>query len=193
MSGALRRLAELIVRNLQREPEEKLFYRGVKPVSAEDMSSAVRKQRPNSLEGSEWWTDNPLLAEAYGPAVIAARLNRAPDVILSASGRTWDDYFLMPSPTGPGYSVRAGLRPGPFREAFQSPSRDILVRNIHDAGPYVWPRQQELGELLSEYGYSPAYGNNLLVKRGSDLLRRQPPQLKARGGLAQLKEHRRHG
>lgn len=190
----LRELAAKIFANTQREPLDKLMYRGVVPVSEADLSSAVRKQRPNSLEGSEWWSDNPFVAGSYGPLVRVARLRREPELTLEAQGRNWDDYFLMPSPSGRGYSVRAGLRPGPFRSGFENDDvRDIMVRAIQDAGPYSWPRMQALEREYEDLTGLPAtWGSNLLVKRGSDVLREVPPQLKRRGGLAR-REGRAYG
>ena len=191
----LRALARKIFENLQRDPADKLMYRGVLPVSESDLSSAVRKQRPNSAEGAEWWSDNPFVAGSYGPLVRVARLRRDPELVLEAQGRNWDDYFLMPAPGGRGYSVRAGLRPGPFRSGFENDDvRDIMVRAIQDAGPHAWPRMLTLEREYEDLTGLPAtWGSNLYVKPKSNILREVPPQLKARGGLAQAKERSYHG
>lgn len=187
---SLRRAAQSIWENVMRDPKDKLMFRGVKPVSESDLRSAVRKVRPNSLSGSEWWSDNPLIASSYGPFVRSSTLRRDPELVLSAGGRNWDDYFLMPSRIGLGYSVQAGLRPGQFKSGFESPDvRDIMVQHVQDAGPYSWPRYGNLEKEFEDMSGLPStWSNNLLIKRGSDVLVPMLPALYARGGLAQLKE-----
>lgn len=194
-AGALAKLRELATRiasnMLERAPEERVFYRGVKPVSEDDLRSAVQKQRPNSLPGSEWWTDNPMIAASYGPFVRSAELGRAPMSQLEAGGRAWDEYFLMPAAGGRGYSVRGGLRPGAFRTAFEDPAQlDILVRAIQDQGPHSWPGEYRLQQEFEDLTGLPAsWGSTLLVKPESDIIRPRAPALKKqRGGLARVKE-----
>ena len=193
--GALAKLRELATRiasnMLERPPEERLFYRGVQPVSADDLSSAINKRRPNSLPGSEWWTDNPMIAASYGPFVRQAELSRAPMSQLEAGGRAWDEYFLLPAESGRGYSVRAGLRPGAFRTSFEDPAQlDVLIRAIQDQGPHSWPGEYRLQQEFEDLTGLPAsWGSSLFVKPKSDIIRPRAPALKKqRGGLAHLKE-----
>lgn len=187
MTGALSRLrvmARRLAENmLERPPAERTYYRGVVPASAEDPRPALPKHRPNSMLGAEWWSDNPLIAQSYGPFVRAARLARTPDVLLDAQGQDWLGYFLTPG-------LRRELRAGAFREAFADPARrDILVQAIQDLGPYSWPRDSALAREFEDLAGVPAtQGSNLFVKPGSEIIKPRPPQLKARGGLAQVKE-----
>ena len=187
-AGALAKLRELAARiatnMLERAPEDRVFYRGVKPVSEDDLRSAVQKQRPNSLPGSEWWTDNPMIAASYGPFVRSAELSRAPMSQLDAGGSIWDEYFLVPS--------RSELRPGAFRASFEDPAQlDILIRAIQDQGPHSWPGEYRLQQEFEDLTGLPAsWGGSLFVKPESDIIRSRAPasKKKKRGGLARMKE-----
>lgn len=178
--GALREIAERILRNMQRDPADKLMYRGVRPVDEADLSSAVVKNRPNSVAGSEWWSDNPMIASSYGPFVRSARMSRAPDALLDARSQVWDKYFFPePMVLEPEFSQGLG----------DERIRELLVRDIQDTGPRVWRGYDNLEREFEDLSGLPAtLGSNLLIKRGSDILIPTAPVLKARGGLAQIKE-----